>query len=106
MKKATPKKSTLTQTDVSTLINKMKVVFPTRVEMQKTIKLEIDTAEERLNESIRLLPTKEEFFSRMDKLSGEVLAMRQEFTLHTGQHEEITDRFERVDKHLGVSTAI
>ena len=90
MKKTTPKKSTLA----------------TRDELQKTIKLEIDSAEKRLMEKIGLLPTKEEFFSRMDKLSGEVLAMRQEFTLHTGQHEDITDRFERVDKHLGASTAL
>ncbi len=92
------KKSLLDPAFITPLINTMKVIFPTRDEVRTIVMEELD-------EKIKLLPTKDEFFTRMDKLSGELLAMRQEFTLHSGQHDEITDRFDRLDKHLGISTA-
>ena len=82
----------------------MKTVFPTREEMHKIVHLEIDGAKKELRDEIRLLPTKEEFFSRMDKLSGEIKAMRDEHDLHAGQHRQINDRFDTIDKHIGIST--
>ncbi|MCL4360013.1 hypothetical protein M1555_02035 [Patescibacteria group bacterium] len=100
MKKASQGKSVLTQSDLKNITTHMKRIFPTREEMR----LEIHDAEERLNESISHLPTKEEFFTRMDKLSGELKTMREEFALHSDEHRKINDRFERIDKHLGIST--
>ena len=105
MKKAKQNKSSLTQSDFNTIINNMKTVFPTREEMHKIVRVEVDSVEERLNQKINLLPTKEEFFSRMDKLSGEIKAMRDEHDLHAGQHRQINDRFEVIDKNLGISSA-
>lgn len=59
----------------------------------------------KFDEAFRILPTKEEFAKRMDTLSGEIKAVRDAQELHANQHSEIDDRFERVDKRLGVSTA-
>jgi len=95
MKKVKSNNSSLNESDIAKLINRMKIVFPTVDEMPQIVQ-----------EEIKFLPTKEEFFSRMDKLSGEIEKVRQEQILHSDQHQEINDRFERVDKHLGVSTAV
>ncbi len=57
-----------------------------------------------VKEETRLLPTKDEFFSRMDKLSGEIQKVREERTVHTGDYRRITDRFHRIDRHLHIST--
>lgn len=73
----------LTEKDITTLINRMKSVFPTRKELQ----IDIDTIKEELKNEIKFLPTKEEFFSRMDTLSGEVKAMREEQSIHSEQHQ-------------------
>lgn len=57
-----------------------------------------------VKEETKHLPSLEHFDQRMDTLSGEIQKVRDEQDLHSGQHDEITDRFERVDKHLGIST--
>lgn len=98
MKKTVPQKSVLIPADLTALINKMKVVFPTRDEVEKIV-------DEKLDAKIKLLPTKDEFFTRMDKLSGEIQKVRDEQVVHAGDHSRITDRFELIDKHLGISTA-
>lgn len=94
MKRAISNKSTLMQSDITRLINTMKVIFPTVDEIRKIVQ-----------EEIKFLPTKEEFFSRMDKLSGEIKATREEQVLHAEQHGKINDRLDKHDKHLGISTA-
>lgn len=58
MTKTRAKKSLLSPADVTTLINTMKVVFPTRDEVREIVR-----------EEIKFLPTKDEFFTRMDALS-------------------------------------
>lgn len=85
------KKSLLNPTDIDNLIGAMKVVFPTREEVEKIV-------EEKLNDKIRFIPTKEDFFSSMDTLMGEVKAMREESTLHQGQHREINDRLDKLEQ--------
>ncbi len=97
MTKTRVKKSVLSPTDVTTLIHTMKVVFPTRDEVEKIV-------EEKLDAKIKLLPTKDEFFTRMDALSGEIKAVRQEQTIHADEHRKINDRFDRIDGHLHIST--
>ncbi len=62
--------------------------------------------EEKLDEKIKFLPTKEEFFTRMDKLSGEIQSVRDAQELHAGQHTDIDDRFEKIDNHLGIDTSV
>jgi hypothetical protein len=59
---------------------------------------------EKFDEKFSLLPSKEEFFSRMDKLSGELKKVSDSQELHQGQHDEINDRFDRIDKHTDFSS--
>ena len=46
-----------------------------------------------VKEAISHLPTKDEFFDKMDQVLGEVQAMRQEFATHQYQHQEIDRKF-------------
>lgn len=52
-----------------------------------------------VKEEIKHLPSKDHFDKRMDELMGEVQTMRDEQTLHQGQHDKITERLDRVEKH-------
>ena len=68
--------------------------------------------DKKLDEKIKFLPSKDEFFNRMDALSGEVKAMREAFEMHAGQHEWVNDEIEnhekqirRVEKRLSISPA-
>jgi len=90
-------KPNLNPIDVDVLIGAMKVVFPTRTNVEEII-------DEKLTEKIKLLPTKEEFFGRMDKLSGEIKASRDEQTLHQGQHDDIDSRLKKVETKLNLSS--
>lgn len=93
---ATNKK--LNPDDIASLINAMKVVFPTLAEVSKLV-------DEKLDEKIKPLPTKDEFFTQMLELLGEVQSMREAQELHSGDHTRINDRLDTHDKHLGISTA-
>lgn len=55
---------------------------------------------EDLKALVQHLPTKEEFFSKMDELMGEVKAMREEQTTHAQQHVDINDKFDQVGAKL------
>ncbi len=43
--------------------------------------------------------------TKMDNFSGEVKAIREAQELHANDHSKINDRFDKIDKHLGVSIA-
>ncbi len=60
-----------------------------------------------------VFPTKEEstekydkVMKKLDKFVGEISKKREAQELHAEDHSSIHDRFERVDKHLGISTAV
>ncbi len=95
MKKVQSTSFSLTEADIAKLIIRMKVVFPTPDEVRQIVQ-----------EEIKLLPTKEEFFKRMDELMGEVKAMRETQELHSADHTRINDRLDKHDQQLGISTAI
>lgn len=68
---------------------------------------------EKLDEKTKLLPSKEDFFRRMDTLSGQLLKIEESQTLHNGQHTEIHDheqdmgeRMKTVEKKLGIKHSI
>ncbi len=68
---------------------------------------DIKVIEEIVEEKTKLLPTKEEFFSKMDEVMGELKAIREEHTLtsgtistHTDQLEEHEERLKKVEKRL------
>ncbi len=73
------KKSILTSIDIASLVNAMKLVFPTREEVEKIV-----------DERIKFLPTKEQFFKRIDELSGRLKKIDEAQELHQGQHDDIT----------------
>jgi len=55
--------------------------------------------EEKLNEKLKSLPTKEEFFSKMDEVIGELKTTREEQTSLSRQvsnHEDRLKVFERI----------
>lgn len=87
------KKSLLDPTFITALINTMKVVFPTRDEVRTIVKEELDA-------KIKNLPTKDEFFTRMDKLSGEYKKIDEAEILHTGTVSEHTDTLENHDQRI------
>ena len=57
-KKFTPKPSVLTLADITALVNRMKLEFTTQEEVREIVK-----------EEIKFLPTKDDFYTRMDALS-------------------------------------
>lgn len=72
----------------------------TEVWFEQRLKETERNLEERLEEKIQNLPTKDEFFTTMDKVMGELQTMRGEFTVHQGQHSEINERFEKLESTL------
>lgn len=69
---------------------------------QKDLKSIEELIDKKLDQKIKFLPSKDHFDKRMDELMGEVQTMRNEQTLHQGQHDEITDHFDRLDKHTNL----
>lgn len=48
------------------------------------------------------LPTKDYFDERMDALMKEVKDMREEQTMHQGQHDEVVERLDRLEDKVGL----
>lgn len=67
-------------------------------------KLIADTLDEKLKQfyekHIQYLPTKKEFFTRMDKLSGEFKKIDEAETLHVGTLSDHTDQLENHDQRI------
>ena len=56
--------------------------------------------DEKLDEKLKYLPTKDDFFTRMDKLSKEIKDFREEMTTQKHQVHRNTKRLDRVEDHL------
>lgn len=83
-------------------VKKLKAVFATKDDLAELEKAVDQVIEEKMN----FLPTKKDFFDRMDKLSHEIQDMRDESALHLGSHDELDERLSRVEKKLGIATAV
>ena len=101
----------LTKKDRQLLVQDFKDVFATKDDLVGLARAsEIDNLNEKiesLENRIKLLQKKDEFFDRMDKLSGEIKAAREEFTLkkyNADQIEKLERRLERLEKHVGLSS--
>ena len=64
--------------------------------IKETIKLEEEIAD--LKEQIKLLPTKEEFFDRMDKVMHELAKMRDEQVVIAHRTSDHGDRLEKLEE--------
>lgn len=74
----------------------------TKNDLQKIEEIVDEELESKFNEKLAFLPSKDYFTERMDKLSGEIQDMRDEFTLHQGKHDEIEERLSTVEQKLGI----
>jgi len=50
------------------------------------------------------LPTKDEFYSKMDEVMGELKATREEVAVQTHQVADHDDRLEKLENHVGISS--
>ena len=78
-------KPTLTLADINWLIDSMKLVFPTKEESTEKF---------------------DKVIQKLDFFIGEIKARREEQTLHQGQHEEIIERVQKVEKKLNISSSV
>ena len=58
----------------------------------------VELIDQKIKERIGLLPTREEFFSKMDEIMGELKAIRQIVTIHGKQIPRNTTRIEKIEK--------
>ncbi|MCJ7739768.1 hypothetical protein MUP32_00425 [Candidatus Microgenomates bacterium] len=54
--------------------------------------------ESKLNEKLKFLPSKEEFYRKMDELMGEIKAVREEQKVISGYKDQIEDHETRIGK--------
>jgi hypothetical protein len=63
-----------------------------------------EKVDERLDEKLSHLPTKDEFYEKMDEVMGELKAIREEQAVQ-GQHlSDHEDRIQKIESHLGMSS--
>lgn len=76
--------------------------------MKITVDEELDIKlEEKFNEKLGFLPTKEEFFRMEDKIVGELKAMREEHTMLSHRvYEDHEPRIKNVEKKLNIPASI
>ena len=55
-------------------------------------------------EDLSLLPTKDEFFTKMDEVMGELKTIREEQALQSQHLSDHDDTIEKVGSHLGISS--
>lgn len=86
----------LTQKDLDAIKDLMKITIDEELEAK-------------LEEKLTHFTSKEEFFSNMDKIMGELKAVREEITMLSDLNRKVNDhedRIEKVEKKLGVQLAI
>ena len=55
-------------------------------------------------EDLSLLPTKDEFYTKMDEVVGELKTIREEQPLQSHKLSDHEDRIEKIESHLGMSS--
>ena len=85
--------ATLDNDDLKALKNLMAVTIDEDIEDKLVTKDEIG-----------LLPTKDEIFTKMDEVMGELKTIREEQALQSQHLSDHDDRIEKIENHLGIST--
>lgn len=60
--------------------------------------------DEKLDEKLAHLPSKDEFYSRMDKVMGELKTIREEVAILSHRTSDNEDRIERIESRVGVTS--
>ncbi|MFZ5856620.1 MAG: hypothetical protein ACOYZ6_07305 [Chloroflexota bacterium] len=58
----------------------------------------------KLDEKLGYLPTKEEFYEKMDEVMGELKAIREEQAVQTHKLSNHEDRIEKLENHVGIAS--
>ena len=69
--------------------------------MEVTFEEKLD---EQLAEKLSHLPTKDEFYTKMDEVVGELKTVREEQPLQSDKLSEHEDRIQKIESHLGMSS--
>ena len=76
--------------------------------IKEVVKISVDEAiDERelvTKDDLKYLPTKDEFYPRMDEVMGELKTIREEVFATNHSLENHEDRIEKMETHLGLST--
>lgn len=88
----------LTTNDLKLIKEVMKITIDEELE----IKLE-----EKFNEKLGTILSKDEFYSKMDEVMGELKAMREEHTMLSGRvYDDHEPRIKKIEKKLDIQVAI
>jgi hypothetical protein len=60
--------------------------------------------DERMDEKLKYLPTKDEFYSKMDEVMGGLKTIREEQAVQGHQLSDHAARIEKIESHLGMSS--
>lgn len=63
-----------------------------------------DKLDKKLDEKLKYLPTKDEFYSKMDEVMGELKSIREEQTVQNHQVSDHEDRIEKLENHVGIAS--
>ena len=70
--------------------------------IQVTVEEVIETKGLVTKEDISHLPTKDEFYSKMDEVIGELKTIREEQALQSQHLSDHDDRIQKIENHLGI----
>jgi hypothetical protein len=72
--------------------------------IEETVEDVIEKKELVTKADISHLPTKDEFYGKMDEVMGELKAIREEQAVQSHQLSNHEDRIEKIESHLGISS--
>lgn len=92
-------------------ITSSKSLLATKEDLQKTekaikagLQLDLNDFKQEINERINLLPTKDEFFNKMDQVMGELKTIYEEQTVISGQLPDHKNRITALEQKAGIKT--
>ena len=86
--------ATLDNDDFKALKDLMKVTIEEAIESKGLV----------TKEDVSHLPTKDEFYTKMDEVVGELKTIREEQALQSQHVSDHDDRIEKIENHLGISS--
>lgn len=96
-----------TKKDLKTQVAKLatkKELKRTELAIRKGAQLDFEDFRKEINEKLNLLPTKDEFFTRMDKVMGELQTIREEQLLLSAKSSNHEDRITVIEQKTGIAT--
>jgi len=85
--------ATLDNDDLKAIKNLMEVTIDEAVEEKLVTK-----------DDLSHLPTKDEFYTKMDEVMGELKTIREEQSLQRQHLSDHDDRIDKIESHLGISS--